>query len=576
MPTVPVYRSQVNTSKAPDTRLGLRANDDQFGAPIAESIGALGRGIASAGNSIENVQQRERQKIDQTVVLEAKNALESKVSPHLAAAKQTRGKEAIGAGGKLLPVYDQTADEIEKGLTSEDQRLAFRAYRQSRRVDIQSAMDNHAAAGASAYADAQFEANGVVYGNRIIESYQNEGQVNAAVFDRLHEIRQYAERNGLPAEWTAAKTAEAKSNATRTVITAHMDAGNDLAAKKWLDRYGDELTAEDKSYATRLVEAGASKNEGVRQGLRIYEGGKSMEDAFAEADQIENPKVRDETKRWLDEKYSLAARAKQADEDNLYEQTYNDIAKSPLGLSGIPESRWQLLRPEHRERLEAYFKVKPDGGTKLPWETSKARRYEIESALANPEKRAALVARGPGIFLGTMNEDDQNAVASLMGDLKSGKGTTAATMAGKDDMLKEAMVSLGLDPEPVRITTAGGKATVRYNERAVKFRDGVQRRLDEIAASGKPVDSEANRVAVDAERLKWAREITTPGRVYGTNKTRFADTDAATKMATRADQVPEADRAVIEAAFQRRGAKPTPADLIDAYNAKLEADARAR
>jgi hypothetical protein len=576
MPTVPVYRTQVTTSKAPDTRLGIRATPDQFGAAIAEGVSSLGRAAAATGNLGDQLAAQERKKIDQTVVLEAKNALDSKVSPHLAAAKQTRGKEAIGAGEKLLPVYDQTADEIEKGLASEDQRLAFRAYRQARRVDIQSAMDMHAAAGASAYADAQYEANGIVYGNRVIDSYQSEGQVNAAVFDRLSEIKQYAERNGLPKEWVDAQSLAAKSNATRTVITAHMDAGNDIAAKKWLDRYGDELTAEDKSYATRLVEAGSSKNEGVRQGVRIYGPGKSMEDAFAEADQIENPKVRDETKGWLQEKYTLAARAKQADEDNLYEQTYNDIAKSPLGLSAIPESRWQLLRPEHRERLEAYFKVKPDGGTKLPWEQSKARRYEIESALANPEKRTALIARGPGIFLGTMNEDDQNAVASLMGDLKSGKGASAATMASKDDMLKEAMASLGLDPEPVRTTTARGETVVRYNERAVKFRDNVQRRLDEIAASGKPVDSEAIRVTVDAERLKWAREIATPGRIYGTNQTRFADTDAATKMATRADQVPEADRAAIEKAFQKRGAKPTAADIIDAYNAKLEADARAR
>jgi hypothetical protein len=570
MPTVPIYRQQVTTARAPDTRLGVRATPDSFGGAVAEGVQAAARGIASASSSVDQIAAKERQRANQIAIDEAKSKLETQLSPKLAKARTTRGKEAVGVGDTLLPEYDGLAEEVTKGLTTDEQRLAFKAYTLDRKVGIRRELDNHAAQGMQQYDDQVFAANGEVLSNRLAGVYQDRREVALAVGERVKEIADYADRNGLPPEWRTTQIRAMQSGAARQVITAHMDAGNDLAAQKSLDLYKPFLTEKDASYAARLVEDGSSKNEGQRQGMAIYQPGQSLEDAFAAADQIASPRVRQETKNWLQEKHTLAVRAAQQDQDRLFQDTYQEAMKSPMGLRAIPESRLQLLDLGNRERLESALK-RETAGVKLPWQESKGRRYEIESALADPKKRAEILQRGAGIFLGLMNEDDQNAVAATIKELREGKVDSASWLNSREDKINQALAVQGLDPRPY--VTAGG--ATKPNPQAIAFRSAVETEANVIAQANKRTTPNGDDVqkAIDGVMLRKVRVDTNwwrddPERVAAT----LSQDEKGEAYVPIAD-IPANFNADIQSEIASRSGKPATEDQIQrAYAAALIGD----
>ncbi len=569
MPTVPIYRSQVQTERAPDTRLGQRTTAADMGGNIAEGVQALGRGIAQASASMDEIAAKERRRVQQIAIDDAKLKMESTLSPKLAKARTTRGKDAIGVAESLLPEYDTLAEDVGKGLGTQELRDAFKAYTIDRRISVQRELDNHAAQGMQEYDDEVFTANGKILSNRLAGGYKDPALVAIAVSDRLKEVGAYADRNGKSDEWRKSAIAQTQSAAARQVITAHADDGNDLAAKKWLEAYDRYLTAEDKLAVSRLVERTSTANEGLRQGQRIYDPAQSLEAAFTKADQIEDPGVRAEAKRWLSEKHTMAERAKEATQDREFEAIYKEAAKSPLGLRAIPPSRLEALDADKRERLESALR-RETAGVKLAWQESKAKRYEIEAMLADPNKRTEILRRGPGIFLGLMNEDDQNSIASTIKELRDAKTADRSSwLNSREDRINQALVSLNMDPRPFR--TDGGKAVA--NPPAVAFRAAVEDEANRLARDGKRDTPTGDDVQKAIDTVLTRKVMI---EKWGTDPERVAATltpDERAKAYVPIDQIPGNYRADLAAEIERATGKPAEDDRVQrAYAAALSGD----
>lgn len=568
MVEIPLYRQQLRQAPAADTRLGIRTNPDAQGAAIGEGVQALGRAAAAVSGAYDRIQTD----ADNVAALAAKNQLDTAVSPHLAAAQQTRGKDAVGAVNTVLPAYDTEADKIEQNLANDRQRAAFRTYRANRRADIQQSLNAHAAAGMREYDDQQFSANGDLYRQRVGDHVGDAELVNAAVWDRLSEVRGYAQRNGLPEEWVAAKSREETSTAHALVIGGLLDADNTVAAKKWFDTYQEELDPKTRSILTKALEVGTVKTEGQMRAAAIYNPDKTLEAMYAEADQIPDQKVQEEVKRRLDERDSLRTRAIQQIQDKAFTAAYQKVKDDPRGFDALTPTERTAMGP-HREETLKQWTLRRSKGQPLPWEQSRAVRYQLEQTASNPATREAFSKANLLDYIDKMNEDDFKALANLQRDVRAGKTEGITSLASKDDLLNEAMAGMGIDPSPVRTTTRNGDTEVAYNLRAVKFRDAVDRRLDDIRAQNKPVDLEAVRKAVDAERMRWTRELTIPGRAWGTRQMRFADTTAADQQASTVNDIPADFMAKL------RAANPggiSDRDAIDDFNAWLEQNARAR
>ena len=252
---------------------------------------------------------------------------------------------------------------------------------------------------------------------------------------------------------------------------------------------------------------------------------------------------------------------------------------NPLGWDAVSPGARAVMPEDVRQRLEAYATLRANGKD-IPHEASRATRYSIESAMSDPDQRRILADRGPAQFLGLMNRADQEAVDKLFVEAKGGKTDTLTALASKDDLIKEALVGLKIPSDTIIRKTSGGKTTEEHNVRAIRFRDSVERRLQNAQRDGKPVDIEVVRKAVDDERMRWTRELTRPDTAAwfgdGVIRTRFADSTAAEQMAVSLRDVPPGEQAAIRSSFTKRGTQPTEQQMIDAYNLKIESNASAR
>jgi hypothetical protein len=324
---------------------------------------------------------------------------------------------------------------------------------------------------------------------------------------------------------------------------------------------------------------GTAKTLAQQKSAEIWSPDKDMEAMYAEADQIEDQQVQAEVKRRLDERDGLHQRRIASIQDRTIGEAYQTVLTNPLGWDAVSPGARAVMPEDVRQRLEAYATLRANGKD-IPHEASRATRYSIESAMSDPDQRRILADRGPAQFLGLMNRADQEAVDKLFVEAKGGKTDTLTALASKDDLIKEALVGLKIPSDTIIRKTSGGKTTEEHNVRAIRFRDSVERRLQNAQRDGKPVDIEVVRKAVDDERMRWTRELTRPDTAAwfgdGVIRTRFADSTAAEQMAVSLRDVPPGEQAAIRSSFTKRGTQPTEQQMIDAYNLKIESNASAR
>jgi len=585
MVDIPIYRQQVRQAPAADTRLNLRATPDAMGAAIGEGVQALGRAAGTVAGVTDRIMAEERQKANnaqraRTMARETKlrNDLQLEYEKH-------HLDDAVAKRGDFEARYSKGLDDIQAELATDEQRQEFGNWRQMREAEFQGAIRNRAQAEGDRSYDLDFQnARSELFRSiRINADPVNGDEGLAQVQNRLEMLsvrnQALAHSRGLNPEQLAELNRQDQAEAYATVINSYNEAGHSVAAKQLFDQHKDTLEPKARDALQRALELGTAKTLAQQKSAEIWSPDKDMEAMYAEADQIEDQQVQAEVKRRLDERDGLHQRRIASIQDRTIGEAYQTVLTNPLGWDAVSPGARAVMPEDVRQRLEAYATLRANGKD-IPHEASRATRYSIESAMSDPDQRRILADRGPAQFLGLMNRADQEAVDKLFVEAKGGKTDTLTALASKDDLIKEALVGLKIPSDTIIRKTSGGKTTEEHNVRAIRFRDSVERRLQNAQRDGKPVDIEVVRKAVDDERMRWTRELTRPDTAAwfgdGVIRTRFADSTAAEQMAVSLRDVPPGEQAAIRSSFTKRGTQPTEQQMIDAYNLKIESNASAR
>lgn len=525
---VPVYQQQVRNSGPADTRLNVRANADTFGAAVGEGVSNIGKAGVDLALRMEAIAQQERQKAGRVVVDKAINDTAMKFSPVMAAARQTRGTDAMGASEKALPQFDKFADDAEAALATEDQRNEFRRWRMGERLQHQSALDNHAVLGQKQQDDENFAIDGTRFQKGIADNYTDAATLNRLILSRMDNIDAYADRNGKDSAWRNQATQESLSNAHSIVIARLIQDNNDVGAQKWLSQYAKQMNPDDLLKAQERVERASIDGQSKRFALQVTQAMPKETETpdLVEAQRIaeeltanSSQEVKDETLRRVYSQVTNQAAVYKSGQEST-ESKILDLAfgrrsvvpdprnpdesfwSGPLGKDD-PQVRAEMdkLGTERRIKMDAVFARAAMKENEVSWQQSRKNRYAIEAKLMDPEFRSMVIKRGPQMFFGIddnpdlskrmdwrMDQGDYNDIEKIVADFKN-NGPLAKGIITREQAIKKAFYDAGLE----------GKEDKFNDADANFFRQLLHEEVKALSTGGKEPTSE--QVDAAAKRL---------------------------------------------------------------------------
>lgn len=233
MPTVPRYSNTEKQDALPSARLTPSVTPDSLGA-------GLGEGVSNAGASTFKIYQEEKRKADQIATMDADSELAATSTDLLnnpqTGALNRRGRDAFGTPETTLKAFNDRAGEIEKRLTNDEQRLAFRQARLSRQRSLDDTLQRHVSQEIRSYDDQT--TNGFVsteIGAAITE-YQDPQRIALAAERVRAAVADHGARNGQPPEAVQAGTEKALNELHAGVIDRMLANGQDQAAQDYFNK----------------------------------------------------------------------------------------------------------------------------------------------------------------------------------------------------------------------------------------------------------------------------------------------------------------------------------------------------
>jgi len=575
MVDIPIYRQQVRQAPAADTRLGLRATPDAMGAAVGEGVQALGRAAGAVSGVADRIMAEERQKADEQQIADAvakgvglSNDLQLDFGKH-------KLDDAVKVSGDYEKKHADGLDEIAKNLGTETQRQAFAKWRAGHQVAFQGAVRNRA------YDEGQKSydiTDQVVKGEyqrsiRINADPANGEEGIAQVEDRLASMRILNEvagkRKGYNTDQIAELNRHDQADAYATVINSYNESGHTIAAKQLFDQHKDTLDPKTRDALQRALEIGTTKTLAQQKSAEIYSPDKTLEAMYTEADQIDDQQVQAEVKRRLDERDALRRRAIEQVQDKTFTAAYEKVKGDPKGFDALTPGERTAMGPEREERLKAWT-LRQSKGQPLPWQASKAVRYQIEQDAASPATRDAFSNGNLLDYIDRLNEDDFNALSKLQKDLRDGKTGGADWLNTREEKINQTLAGLGMDPRPYYTNSKG---EVTNNPQAVAFRSQVEQEAARIAMTNKREEPNADDVqkAIDATMMKKVRYDE-----WGSNTTDFIAATMTPEQRKTAfqplERIPANDQAEIRSLIAKRGREATDDEVQRAAGALAVGD----
>jgi len=373
MPTVKRTRGQSVEKKAlPGARLTARANPDAFGA-----------GIGNGLSNVAGVLEAESQRADNVAFVEADGRLsEAQLSIEMDAINR-KGKDSFDLPNSTLKDFDDRAGEIERDLSNDRQKNAFRRSMAGRRVALDRKIQTHVAREIQAHDEMTTQAYLKNSINAAIEGYEDPDTVDMELARQVSTIRDHGARNGLPADEVSARAGLAVSGTHAGVIERMLANGKDLSAKEYLELNREEVIGQHLAKIEKAVEAGSLRGESQRKSDEIVSGSENRGDALEKARAISDPDIRDATVERVSQFYSRKKLAEEEARKVVFENAGELVEKSGT-VDSIPPGDWAELKLTERVALKSYSaNIAKGKAPRTDWGRYTALR---EQAVNEPDK----------------------------------------------------------------------------------------------------------------------------------------------------------------------------------------------
>jgi hypothetical protein len=278
MPRVPQYDGRkVQQAALPNARRQAADTAESLGAGVGQAMANAGEQVARQGVKLFLEQrQLERQKADQVATLAAAKRLDDwklkRIHDSKSGALVTKGADSFELPETISEEFDGVADEIEAGLSTAEQRLAFQRLRQGERENVLLAIHRHVDGERRRYDEQQY--TGYVNNQKLLATANadDERALTTAIKNVEAATRDYAARNGMPTEIADSQVAVAKNEMWESAITNAITGGKDQLARGYFEkaREAGELSGDALTRVESKMKTGVSEIEGERAATKIW------------------------------------------------------------------------------------------------------------------------------------------------------------------------------------------------------------------------------------------------------------------------------------------------------------------
>jgi len=394
MPTVPQAEPRVEPAPMPGIRV-------QPGAP-AEAFG-LGEGRQALDRAVLDVVADAQKRADQLAVAKAERYTAELTSTLDMRARQVKGDKALGAAESALADYDKGMKEVEKNLSSGEQRQAYQAAALNRRISLDRSLQVHVAGERAKFDQETTGAIIALAKDWAVRNYLDEYTVEFSVFDALKSYEDFAKSNNVPEEARKVEMQKIESDIRSDVIKSYVANNQPLQAQKFLEDYSDKLTAGDRLELQRLVKSGKESADAYALGDQIIdqtivnvakrsaeEGlvGRlpTMVDAAGAVRSIREPGLRDKVEERVAAGLANYARVEKERADATFDKALKAVYESDGDVSVIDSVTWDGLTFDRQVALrEVGRKIRQIG--------------KVDTDIREFDRLEGLMADDPAAFL---------------------------------------------------------------------------------------------------------------------------------------------------------------------------------
>lgn len=390
MPQVPIPDQLTAREPAPKPdilpgeRFSTQAPLEAFGGgQSAERVaGAFQGALGTADKFLEEQKNRE----DEMAVLDA-NYKTARLRNQLmydpnTGAINKKGLDAAGASEEYGQQFDDATEEIAGNLTAE-QRGMYEKVRQSNKLELQHDLDKHTTTERLNYYEdvkkngvAQAQDDAVVhYTNQVMDENGNpvplgpknqgwnEDYIKQKIAEQKAYILTHAQANGrVSPEQVKNELAVATSQTHQKIIENMVSSGKDLMAQRYFDAHKDDITdGETLDKTQKLVRDSSILGTAQRSADAIFNKTKGdLIAADAEAQKIEDPKVREKAQSIIVRKSELVKNANEAQQTAAYKNVYQHVINGGSVNDPQIQPEVQKLTPPNSQAVRNIEEKKRD------------------------------------------------------------------------------------------------------------------------------------------------------------------------------------------------------------------------
>lgn len=553
-------RQQVQTAPLQ----GVSASPAAF-APEAGVLDVAARTLAAE----VDLRDRERQKADEVVINDAEVKLRNAATGVLYDPKKgamlRQGLDAQKAPDEARAAFRTRASDIEAGLSTPEQKDAFRAIVARHESDLTRQVTAHAGSEFQRVNDETYDALTKSELSDIIGHAADAGWVDAAVSRLRTSTALYADRAGWSPEMVERQVETLTSAARARQVDALANQGSTDRAKTVLADHSADFTAEDKEKAQATVNEAVERQAIGTQANRILTSATTATEAYEMTRTITDPDVRAGVRKVVEAEYAAKEEAQKRDREQSYmvaTRAVNDNPGKPV-RSVVPVSVWNNLTPE--------MQVSIGNLAEAPAQNDSTRWMEFYNL--SPDARAKLSpVEFQTRYWSHFDTAHRSDAETLYKAATGGGGNSAGSTGTLTDQQQIRSTLVGMHLVSTPVTADWNKADAQL---AADFTDEYDRRVRAWAEAhgGKATDADratiAGDIGVDAARFveqgtgRVFRGAELAGRLPGVNRQ---------NLVIAYDKIPLFRKQAIERAIRDNGLQPMRDRVERAYSAELRGD----
>ena len=450
MPRVP----QLDRSVSPAPMPGVR---DQ-----AVSNEGLQRAAAGFNRSVTGVaadiRQEEIDKVDEQALFEARRRLNKweieRVYDPQKGAMATKGRQAFDLPKSLDEEFKTFSAEVEKGLTTERQRMAFRQMSEGRRVQINEWANKHEYGERERFYLEQYGAD-IENSKERAAASMDPKTAETEIAVQSQRTVDYLTSQGKSPEFIKQQLQKDETDTHARVIDSMMSKGEDLAAEGYYAKVKDRMDPDArKVYNERVAEnSRLGKSQRIADSIQsrfasVYSDVHGEDEILTEDGAIEaakkeagdDPKVREMSIDRVRQAWALRERDQKDYLDKSYTtaSTMVEAGSSLDDVRGMLDESWFHMRPEQRASIEAQIKHK-NMGTQPDMDANGGKGWQVYLSFPTDPKEIAKMSQADVIhkYRGHLDDAHFNRVVETWRGVKEAEA--AGRSAFKDPKVAETL-----------------------------------------------------------------------------------------------------------------------------------------